>query len=375
MKPLPKPYLVTQPKQLGEMIRLLQTRPIIAIDTESNSLFAYRERVCLVQFSIPDRDYLVDPLAIKDVSPLGAVFANTKIEKVFHAAEYDLLVMKRDFDFRFANLFDTMVAAKILGREKVGLGNLLAAEFGVRLEKKFQNREWGKRPLPQAMLNYARMDTHYLIRLRNTLRDDLKKMDRLTLAMEDFRRLSQLDGNGPTPQPTNIWRMNGSRDLTPHQATILKMLAEYRQRRAEKIDKPLFKVIADTTLVEIAARKPKTMQDLGKIRGMSESQVRRHGKAILAAVQRGIESEPTYRPKQARLADDYIERLETLKEWRKRAARKMGVESDVVLPRDLMFKIARENPKDYNTLATILSETPWRLERYGQKIQAVLTGG
>jgi ribonuclease D len=375
MKTLPKPILVTQPKQLGEMTRLLQTQPIIAIDTESNSLFAYRERVCLIQFSIPDRDYLVDPLAIKDLSPLGAVFANSKIEKVFHAAEYDLLVMKRDFDFRFANLFDTMVAAKILGREKVGLGNLLATEFGVRLEKKFQKRDWGKRPLPQAMLNYARMDTHYLIRLRNTLRDDLKKTDRLPLAMEDFRRLSQLDGNGPTPQPTNIWRMNGSRDLTPHQATILKMLADYRQRRAEKIDKPLFKVIADTTLVEIAARKPKTMQDLGEIRGMTESQVRRHGKALLAAVQRGIESEPTYRPKQVRLTEDHIERLEALKVWRKKAARKMGVESDVVLPRDLMFKIARENPKDYDALATILRETPWRLERYGQKIQAVLTGG
>jgi ribonuclease D len=375
MKTLPKPILVTQPKQLGEMIRLLQAQPIIAVDTESNSLFAYRERVCLIQFSIPDMDYLVDPLAIKELSQLGAVFADPKIEKVFHAAEYDLLVMKRDFDFRFANLFDTMVAARILGWEKVGLGNLLEAEFGVRLEKKFQKRDWGRRPLPQAMLNYACMDTHYLIRLRNILRDELNRMNRLTLAMEDFQRLSQLDGNGPTPQPTNIWRMNGSRDLTPQQATVLKLLAEYRQRRAEKIDKPLFKVIDDKTLVEIAAREPKTLQDLGKIRGMSESQVRRHGKAILAAVRRGIESEPTYRPKRVRLTDDYIERLEALKAWRKQAARKMGVESDVVLPRDLMFNIARENPEDYDTLSTILRKTPWRLERYGQKIQVVLKGG
>jgi ribonuclease D len=356
------------------MIRLLQAQPIIAVDTESNSLFAYRERVCLIQFSIPDRDYLVDPLAIKELSSLGEVFANPEIEKVFHAAEYDLLVMKRDFDFRFANLFDTMVAARILGWEKVGLGNLLEAEFGVRLEKKFQKRDWGKRPLPRAMLNYASMDTHYLIRLRNILRDELNRMNRLTLAMEDFQRLSQLDGNGPTPKPTNIWRMNGSRDLSPQQATILQMLADYRQRRAEKINKPLFKVIDDKTLVEIAAREPKTLQDLGKIRGMPESQVRRHGKAILAAVQLGATSEPTYRPKLVRLTDDHIERLEALKEWRKRAARKMGVESDVVLPRDLMFKIARENPRDHNTLATILRETPWRLERYGQKIQAVLKG-
>lgn len=375
MKTLPNPTLVTQPKQLGELTRLLRKQPIVAVDTESNSLFAYRERVCLIQFSIPSGDYLVDPLALDDLSPLGAVFANPETEKVFHAAEYDLLVMKRDFGFCCANLFDTMVAARILGRDKVGLGNLLEDEFGVKLEKKFQKRDWGRRPLPQTMLNYARMDTHYLIRLRDVLKEELIKVDRLALAAEDFHRLTRLDGNGPAPKPTNIWRMNGARDLTPHQATTLKLLAEYRQSRAEKINKPLFKIMGDKTLIEIAARQPGSKQELGKIHGMTHNQVRRHGKAILEAVRRGAESEPTYPPKRVRLDEDHLLRLEVLKEWRKGAARKMGVESDVVLPRDLMITIARINPPNFKALSAIMKETPWRLQRFGSKIQAVLTDG
>jgi ribonuclease D len=375
MKTLPDPTLVTQQKQLGDMIGLLCKQPIVAVDTESNSLFAYRERVCLIQFSIPSGDYVVDPLALNDLSPLGAVFASPAIEKVFHAAEYDLLVMKRDFGFCFANLFDTMVAARILGREKIGLGNLLEEEFGVWLEKKFQKRDWGKRPLPQAMLNYARMDTHYLIPLRDGLKNELRNVDRLDLAAEDFQRLSQLDGNGPTPQPANIWRMNGVRDLTPQQATILKLLAEYRRGRAEKSNKPLFKVIGDRTLLEIAARQPGSKKELEKIRGMTESQVRRHGKAILEAVRRGTESEPTYPPKRIRLDEDHLLRLEALKEWRKQAAQAMGVESDVVLPRDLMFEIAKKNPPDLKALSAIMDGTPWRLEHFGSNIQAVLTDG
>jgi ribonuclease D len=373
MKTLPKPILVTKPEQLHKMILHLEGQAILAVDTESNSLYAYRERVCLIQFSTPEDDYLVDPLALEDLSPLGAIFASHEIEKVFHAAEYDLLVLKRDFGFSFTNLFDTMVAARTLGREKVGLGNLLEAEFGVSLEKRFQKANWGKRPFSQAMLNYARMDTHYLIRLRDILKDELQRTERLPLAMEDFKRLSQIEGNGPAPKPTDIWRMNGSRDLTPNQATILKLLTEYRQGVAEKLDKPLFKVIGDKTLVEIASQQPVSRQSLAKIRGMTPGQIRRHGKAILAAVQRGTAAAPSRPPKRSRMDGAFADRLESLRQWRKEAAREMGVESDVVLPRDILLEIARENPSDINSLGEIMASIPWRLERFGRKIQMILS--
>ena len=152
------PELVTKPERFQRVVDALLNQPIVSVDTESNSLFAYREQVCLIQFSIPGHDYLVDPLALKNIRALGRVFANPHIEKIFHAAEYDLLTLQRDFGFEFRNLFDTMVAARILGRSRVGLGSLLEDEFGIHLQKKFQRANWGRRPLPPEMVRYASKD-------------------------------------------------------------------------------------------------------------------------------------------------------------------------------------------------------------------------
>src|SRR5512139_501768 len=166
--------LVETHSHLQRMVDALSQTPIIAVDTESNSLHAYREQVCLVQFSTPTTDYLVDPLALQDLSPLAPLFADPGIEKIFHAAEYDLLCLSRDFGFKFANLFDTMLAARILGRNMVGLGSLLESEFGILLDKRHQRADWGKRPLPEDQLSYARLDTHFLIPLRNHMRQELQ---------------------------------------------------------------------------------------------------------------------------------------------------------------------------------------------------------
>jgi ribosomal protein S18 acetylase RimI-like enzyme len=159
---LPKPIFVDCPEALHRMIDDLAGQSIIAVDTEANSLFAYRERVCLIQFSTSESDYLLDTLALDDLSSLAPIFSNPCIEKVFHAAEYDILILRHDFDFSFARIFDTMVAARILGWDAVGLGALLQSEFSIHANKKYQRANWGMRPLPQDMLTYAQMDTHFL---------------------------------------------------------------------------------------------------------------------------------------------------------------------------------------------------------------------
>ena len=168
-KILKEPILISLPAALERLASELSSEPIIAVDTESNSLYAYQEKVCLIQFSTPGKDYLVDPLALKNLSPLDPVFRSPKIEKVFHAAEYDLLCLKRDFGFEFNNLFDTMIAAGILGRQALGLGSILKDEYGVQVDKRNQRANWGQRPLPEGLLKYAQLDTHYLIPLRNRL--------------------------------------------------------------------------------------------------------------------------------------------------------------------------------------------------------------
>src|SRR5262249_2530874 len=155
-----------------------------AIDTESNSLYAYRERVCLVQISTRTADYIVDPLTIGDMTPFADLMANPAIEKVFHAAEYDLICLKRDYALICQNLFDTMIAARIVGLKLVGLGNLLEQYAGVKADKSHQRDNWGERPLPKESLLYAQMDTHYLPLLRDSLHAELVNTNRLTEAQE-----------------------------------------------------------------------------------------------------------------------------------------------------------------------------------------------
>jgi ribonuclease D len=368
----PQPVLVTDPEQLELLATGLSAAPIVAVDTESNSLYAYRERVCLIQFSIPSRDYLVDSIVLEDLSPLGPIFANPDIEKVFHAAEYDLICLKRDFGFEFANLFDTMIAARILGRKAVGLGSLLEEEFDIHLEKRFQRANWGKRPLSPDMLSYARLDTHYLIRLRERLKVELETSGRWPIAEEDFIRICDVNGCVPAPQETNIWRMNGVRDLAPQQNAVLQELVNYRQQRAEALDQPLFKVLGDKTLVALASAMPGTIAELSRVPGMTEKQINRHGKQLFAALKRGLKAERLYPPRKPRYDEGFIERLDALRDWRKKSARNMGVESDVVMPRILLEEIARKNPVGLDELAQLLRTAPWRLQRYGEEILQVL---
>jgi ribonuclease D len=141
----PPPVWVDDKNDLKSVVDELSTQPRIAVDTESNSLHAYRERVCLIQFSTEQKDYLVDPLALDDLSLLAPIFANPDIEKIYHAAEYDLICMSRDFGFKFANLFDTMQAARILGYKFVGLDNILSEKFEIKVDKRHQKADWRRR--------------------------------------------------------------------------------------------------------------------------------------------------------------------------------------------------------------------------------------
>jgi len=363
-----KPRLIVTASDLARLVDQLQSQPVVSVDTESNSLFAYREQVCLIQFSIPGKDFLVDPLALEDLSGLGRIFANPKIEKIFHAAEYDLLTLQRDFGFTFKTLFDTMVAARILGRKRVGLGSLLEEEFGVELEKKYQRANWGKRPLPRAMLNYASLDTHYLIRLRNLLAKELDKRDRWSIAREDFDRLAQVNGKPPEPQGADVWRVSGVYDLNPQQITILRYLTEYREERAKKSDRPLFKVIGDKTLIALAEKGPETIAELSDLPGMTPGQIRRHGKALVQAVWEGKQSPPTKRPRTMYFDDQVINLIEALRNWRKQMARKVGVESDIVLPKDILEKIGHAQPASKQELAELMKDIPWRFQEYGEHI-------
>ncbi len=359
------------------MMLKLKGQAVVAVDTESNSLYAYQEQVCLIQFSIPAQDYLVDPLALKDLSALGPLFANPRIEKIFHAAEYDLLCLDRDFGFKFENLFDTMVAARILGRDAIGLGSILEKEFGVSLNKRYQRANWGQRPLPRDLLMYARLDTHYLIDLREELGRELERKNLMELANEDFRRLTMVNGRSDPAEekPVDCWRVKGAYDLSGQQAAVLQELCEYRDLVASRINRPLFKVINDRTLLAIAQEAPRDLRSLGQLPGMSARQVNRHGEELLKAVRRGLGAKPIYPPRSPRPSDRFVVLMEILREWRKETAQDLGVQSDVVLPRDLLMEIAEKDPRQLQDLSRLLRDVPWRMERFGQQILQVVRQG
>jgi ribonuclease D len=371
------PDLITRLDDLHLLAEILSRTPVVAVDTESNSLFAYREQVCLIQFSTLQEDILVDPLAVKDLTPLAALFNDRQIEKVFHAAEYDLICLSRDFGFQFNNLFDSMVASRILGRQAVGLGSILEAEFGVQLDKHGQRANWGQRPLPPRLLDYARLDTHYLIALRERLRAELELGGLLPLAQEDFNRLCAIqaapnDSEGPGDKNASCWRVSGSYHLEPQKAAVLLELCRYREQVGRAANRPLFKVIGDGTLLAIAENTPGNLTQLGRLPGMSANQLQRHGIKILQAVQRGLKSAPINPPRPPRPEDAYLARLEALRAWRKATAEKMGVASDVVLPRDLLYSLVERNPSSAGALAETLNGAPWRLEHFGDQILTVL---
>ncbi len=363
--------VITNAAALRSLANEFQLQPIIAVDTESNSLYAYRERVCLIQFSTPQADTLVDPLALDDLAPLAPIFANPKIEKVFHAAEYDLLCLKRDFGFEFTNLFDTLVAARILGRKQVGLGSILAAEFNVEQDKRFQRANWGSRPLSPEQLNYAVQDTRYLIPLRQRLAEQLKQAGYWELAQEDFHRACLIE-NHQVEEEDLWWRVPHANELTPQQAAVLQELLDYRDDVARSMNRPRFKVVGGQTLHAIAQNCPGRMDDLRRLPGMTPSQVRRHGRAILAAVQRGLDSEPLYPPRPVRPDERYLLRLDTLRNWRKQVARSMGVESDVVLPKDLMQSLAEQDSRRPSAVSEVLAISPYRLSRFGPQLERLL---
>ncbi len=365
---MPDPILITRPAALNRLAEELSGEAIIAVDTESNSLYAYQERVCLIQFSTREQDYLVDPLSLDDLLPLKGIFKTAGIEKVFHAAEYDLICLERDFGFQVNNLFDTMVAARILGWEAIGLGSILEAQFGVQVNKRFQRANWGQRPLPEALLSYARLDTHFLIALRERMYAALQEKGLWPLAVEDFSRMSLTDGRSNNAKTEDCWRVSGSMDLPGQNAAVLRELCRYRDQAARSSNRPLFKVIGDKTLLEIAARCPASMDELEQISGMTEGQLERHGRGLLAAVERGLEATPIYPPRSPRPDDETLERLDALRNWRKTTARKMGVNSDVILPRDLLFAVAVNNPRWYEDLESVLHQVPWRVEHFGGEI-------
>ena len=371
-------YLLTDPvwvdtaQKLYDAASQFADQPSLAVDTESNSLYVYREQVCLVQISIPGKDFLIDPLAVTDLSCLGPLFANPDQEKIFHASEYDILCLKRDFHFEFTHLFDTLIAARILSEPQVGLAPLLESKLGILMEKKFQRANWGIRPLSSSMRDYARLDSHYLFQLRDLLEENLRARNLWDLAQEDFHRACEVQSHNNNERTQCCWKVAGSQQITDRQAAILQELCNYREDQAQRMNLPLFKVLSNDLLVDLCLQNPQTLEELGQLRGVSQRILQRHGQALIDAIHLGNTAPPLRRGPRQRPDEQYTKRVEALKTWRKELGRRLSVESDVVLPRDILEQIASSNPKSAPELRAMMKDVPWRYGRFGREIRNLL---
>jgi ribonuclease D len=368
MKP---PILVESGEAFEALVRSLSNQQRIAIDTESNSLFAYQEQVCLIQLSTVDDDYLIDALALQDLGSLDDIMKAANVEKILHGAEYDIGCLKRDYAFTLRNLFDTRVAARHLGWDQTGLADMLKSEFQAEQKKSHQRANWGKRPLTEELMQYARMDTHYLLPLRDRMAERVREADlwdEMQEMCEYLTEITPLEKSGKN----GVWSVKDSRKLNPQQAAVLQELYNYREAKAQRLNRPSFKVLLDRTLLQVAEAQPKTMIELRSLQAASDRLMDRHGSDLLKAVDRGLSKPGLPRPKREHLKRRVHLRFEALKRWRKKKAEKRGIESDLIVPKAMLFGIAKDYPVDRTGLQKAMTPLSWRSEAYANEILAIL---
>ncbi|GDX80086.1 ribonuclease D [Deltaproteobacteria bacterium] len=371
--------LVETPEELAECAAQLSRARVIGVDTESDSFHHYREKVCLIQVSDAHTDFVIDPLKVPDLSLLNPIFANPDIVKVFHGADYDVVCLKRDFGFTMRGIFDTMVSAQFLGFPKFGLADLIHKWWGWTIDKKWQRHDWAARPLLDEHLDYARGDSHWLPAMRDLFLMRLAKAGRLEHVIEECEALQEREWQRPRHDPADFYRVKGARQLDERGLHVLSAVYRYRDARAEEQDRPSFKVLPDDILLELAARRPATMDEMVGLFRRGAPFIRRYGEGLLAAIAAGVSSEaplPTMAEPVKRepgLRGQRAERLMgALKDWRNREVEQRGVPPIAVVSNNVLKELVRVAPRSREALALVPDLRRWQVQTYGDLWLAVI---
>jgi ribonuclease D len=364
---------------LDEVLAAARAEPLVAVDTEAASFHRYVDRVYLVQLSTRTTTAIIDPLAVADLAPLGALLAEPRVEKVFHDADYDLRILDRDYGVRARHLFDTRIAAQLLGEPAIGLAALLEKFAGVRLAKTHQRADWSQRPLSAAMLDYAADDTRHLPALRDALRARLEEGGRLAWAEEEFQWLENLRWTGPGGANGGeaYLRIKGAKALHPRQLAALRELVTWRDGVAAERDTALFRIIGNEALLAVSLALPRSADALREIRGLPASLARRYGPALVTAVGRALllpEHELPKRERGPRVArDPELEtRVERLKTARNAVAQQLAIDPGVLCGKATLETIARARPRDRAALAEAGDLRHWQVDVLGDALLQAL---
>ena len=372
------PVFLDRPGDAARHLAALSTTKELALDTEGASFHRYVDRIYLLQVSSLDRTAIVDPLTIEAdrLAPLGALLESPEVEVVLHDADYDLRLLHQDYGWHVRRIFDTRVASQLLGLKAFGLAALLERYFGVKLDKKHQRADWSLRPLPQDMLAYAAQDTMYLLGLRDRLRDELSRKQRLSWAEEEFSRLEGTRWEPDDPSGAFL-RIKGARDLTRRELAVLRELVPWRETVARGVDKATFRVIGNEQLLDIARSQPRRPDELARVKGISRGIQENRATEILAAVERGLavpEDELPRFPRAPRWDRDpqFDARVAALKTVRDDAANRLDLDPGVLASRERLEAVARTKPTSREDLLLIPELRKWQVEVLGDSFVKAL---
>lgn len=362
---------------LEEVSRSFAQARHIAVDLEADSMFHFKEKVCLIQMASDTRTVVIDPLKIPDMSCMAQVFANPEIRKIFHGSDYDIRSLNRDYGYEVHNLFDTELASRFLGITETGLGSVLEHRFNVHLDKSFQKKDWSQRPLSPEMIEYGARDVIHLLSLADILDRELREKGRDSWVREECEILSRVRCPDTNGVPLFL-KVKGAGRLDRRTLEALEHLLAYRMKIAEKKDRPLFKVLSNSALIDIARLRPRTMDELKQTRILSERQADSYGQDILAEIRKACEvpdsSLPQYpRQKKQAIRPDFPKRIDRLKEWRDKVAMDLCIDPPILFNKALLTELAMKNPKTLEELDQVPGLKNWQKREFGEQIVALLT--
>ncbi len=361
--------------ELAELVDELAGCGAIGIDTEADSLHHYREKVCLIQLTaFGGASCLIDPLALRDLSLLAPILANASVLKVVHGGDNDVSSMRRDFGFTFRTMFDTSIAARLLGDTELGLQAMVRNLLGVELSKGSQKDDWSKRPLTPKQEGYALADVAHLMALATQLTARLAAAGRTEWAREEFAALANLPPAEKRTGPDEFRRIKGSAKLPRRQQAVLRELYQWREERAAAADRPPFKIVGPDIIFAMAERVPASVEDVERALANYPRQAGQ-AEVVFAAIARALglpESELPARelgerqtfPASAR------RRTEALRTWREEQAKRSRLDPSLVMSQRVIERLAIAGPTTLAELAAVEGVRQWRAKEWGPALLA-----
>ena len=374
----PDVIMVCDAESLSRAVEIWTSAKIIGVDTEANSFFAYHERLCLMQVSTDSQDWILDPFALgDDIQIMAPLLADPEVIKIFHAAEFDLMLIKKDMGVEVKGMFDTQVAMTFLRHQKTGLAALIESYYGIKLSKDEQRSNWGKRPLSDKQIAYARIDTHFLVDLYNKLVPELEEQNMAGAAYGEFDRQMREILIPAANNPDRYLKLKGAKKLDSSQLAKLQVVFEWREDTASKKDVPPFKVMSNQGLIGIAETNPRSIKELAEIKGVGWKIAKRIGDKIfklLGSVEgKTVEFQAKKVSKEERRARQIRrDNADALKAWRTTAANELDLPSERLIHRRQLEEIAYVLPQTSEELNKVVQLNDWQREQFEASLLSTL---